>query len=189
VALSKVAGHTALRLADADVLPLRFSDFSDTLDRYVVDLHKSVDDARKATVAQHQLLDADAYALCPIRRDRSVRRCATPTSRRSNLAPLDAAMKRFEGEYEGLRFRVRGACRRRLPATPAQQGEIDSAIARMEQGLTDPDGLPGRGWYKHMIYAPGLLTGYDVKTVPGVREAIEQRRWDEANRYAGSRRA
>jgi N-acetylated-alpha-linked acidic dipeptidase len=63
VALSKVAGHTALRLADADVLPLRFSDFSDTLDRYVVDLHKSVDDARKATVAQHQLLDADAYAL------------------------------------------------------------------------------------------------------------------------------
>ena len=57
-------------------------------------------------------------------------------------------------------------------------------MARMEQALTDPDGLPGRGWYKHMIYAPGLLTGYGVKTVPGVREAVEQRRWDEANRYA-----
>jgi N-acetylated-alpha-linked acidic dipeptidase len=68
--------------------------------------------------------------------------------------------------------------------TPAQQREIDVSIARMEQALTDPDGLPTRSWYRHMIYAPGMLTGYDVKTVPGVREAIEERRWDDANRYA-----
>ena len=46
-------------------------------------------------------------------------------------------------------------------------------------------GLPERDWYRHFIYAPGLLTGYGVKTLPGVREAIEGARWDEANRYAG----
>jgi len=45
--------------------------------------------------------------------------------------------------------------------------------------------LPGREWYKHLIYEPGLYTGYGVKTVPGVREAIEQNHWDEANRYIG----
>ena len=57
-------------------------------------------------------------------------------------------------------------------------------MAGMEHSLTDPDGLPGREWFKHMIYAPGMLTGYGVKTVPGVREALEARRWDEANKYA-----
>jgi N-acetylated-alpha-linked acidic dipeptidase len=57
-------------------------------------------------------------------------------------------------------------------------------MARMEQALTDPNGLPTRPWFKHMIYAPGMLTGYGVKTIPGVREALEARRWEEANQYA-----
>jgi N-acetylated-alpha-linked acidic dipeptidase len=54
----------------------------------------------------------------------------------------------------------------------------------MEQALTSERGLPGRSWYRHLIYAPGLLTGYGVKTLPGVREAIEGNRWNEANEYA-----
>jgi N-acetylated-alpha-linked acidic dipeptidase len=57
-------------------------------------------------------------------------------------------------------------------------------MGRMEQALSDPDGLPGRPWFKHMIYAPGMLTGYGVKTVPGVREAIEARRWAEVDQYS-----
>jgi N-acetylated-alpha-linked acidic dipeptidase len=43
--------------------------------------------------------------------------------------------------------------------------------------------LPGRPWFKHLIYAPGVLTGYEAKTMPGVREAVEARRWDEAGQY------
>ncbi|MFL6593238.1 MAG: M28 family metallopeptidase [Luteimonas sp.] len=184
VALSKVAGHAALRLADADVLPLRFSDFGDTLDRYVVDLHKAVDDARKATVAQHALLDANAYALVS-----DPTRPVGPPPRDSDvpaidLAPMDEAVKRLKASTKAFDAAYAARAAAGFQATPAQQRDIDAAIAHMEQGLTDPDGLPGRGWYKHMIYAPGLLTGYDVKTVPGVREAIEQRRWEEANRYA-----
>ena len=54
----------------------------------------------------------------------------------------------------------------------------------MEQTLTDARGLPGRDWYRHLVYAPGQFTGYGVKTLPGVREAIEQSRWEEANQYA-----
>jgi N-acetylated-alpha-linked acidic dipeptidase len=45
-------------------------------------------------------------------------------------------------------------------------------------------GLPGRDWYKNLVYAPGRYTGYEAKTLPGVREAIEDRRWSDANRYA-----
>jgi N-acetylated-alpha-linked acidic dipeptidase len=56
-------------------------------------------------------------------------------------------------------------------------------LQKAEQTLLDPDGLPGRPWYKHMLYAPGVLTGYGSKTIPGVREAIEGRRWDEAQAY------
>jgi N-acetylated-alpha-linked acidic dipeptidase len=54
----------------------------------------------------------------------------------------------------------------------------------MEGMLLEARGLPGRDWYKHLVYAPGLYTGYGVKTIPGVREAIEQNHWDEANQYA-----
>ena len=52
---------------------------------------------------------------------------------------------------------------------------------RLEQARTRAAGLPGRPWYRHHVYAPGFYTGYGVKTLPGVREAIEQRKWADAN--------
>ena len=55
----------------------------------------------------------------------------------------------------------------------------------IDQLLLDDRGLPGRPWYKNLVYAPGRLTGYGAKTLPGVREAIEDRRFDDANLYAG----
>ena len=54
----------------------------------------------------------------------------------------------------------------------------------LDQTLLRPEGLPGRPWYMHMIYAPGRFTGYGAKTLPGVREAIEDHRWADADRYA-----
>jgi len=60
---------------------------------------------------------------------------------------------------------------------------LNAALTALEETLTDERGLPGRTWYKHMIYAPGLHTGYEAKTLPAIREAIEDRRWDEANKY------
>jgi N-acetylated-alpha-linked acidic dipeptidase len=53
-------------------------------------------------------------------------------------------------------------------------------LYKAEQKLLSDAGLPRRPWYKHCIYAPGLYTGYGVKTLPGIREAIEQRNWKEA---------
>ena len=184
VALAQLAGHIVLRTADAQVVPMRFSDFSDTLDRYVGELHKLADDTRKETQQQHKLLDMHAYAL-----DSDPTRPVAPPERDSDvpaidLAPLDQAAKQLKQSaqaYEAA-YNSRAANGLRLPADRLKQ--LNVLMGRMEQSLTDPDGLPGRQWFKHMIYAPGMLTGYGVKTVPGVREALEARRWDEAGKYA-----
>jgi N-acetylated-alpha-linked acidic dipeptidase len=61
------------------------------------------------------------------------------------------------------------------------KGGNDAVARRLEQLLTRDEGLPGRPWYRHHVYAPGFYTGYGVKTLPGVREAIEQRKWRDAD--------
>lgn len=184
VALSKVAGHIVLRTADANVLPLRFGDFSNTLDRYVGELHKLVDDTRKATEQQHQLLDAHAFTL-----NADPTRPLAPPARDSDmpaidLAPLDQAAKQLKQSAQAYQAAYAKCAAAGLKMPAAQQQQLNQLMGRMEQALTDPAGLPDREWFKHFIYAPGMLTGYGVKTVPGVREALEARRWDEANRYA-----
>ncbi|HKP84524.1 MAG TPA: transferrin receptor-like dimerization domain-containing protein, partial [Blastocatellia bacterium] len=60
-----------------------------------------------------------------------------------------------------------------------QPKALNELIYQSERRLTSERGLPRRTWFKHQIYAPGFYTGYGVKTIPGVREAIEQKQWDE----------
>ena len=184
VALSKVAGHIVLRSADADLLPMRFGDFSNTLDRYVGELHRLVDSTRKATDQQHHLLDVHAYAL-----DSDPTRPLPAPARDSdvpaiNLAPLDTAAKALQQSAQAFQAAYAARAAAGFKLATAQRRQLNQQMGRMEQALTDADGLPGRPWFKHFIYAPGMLTGYGVKTVPGVREAIEGRRWDEADRHA-----
>ncbi|WP_426688162.1 transferrin receptor-like dimerization domain-containing protein [Rhodanobacter ginsengiterrae] len=183
VALAKVAGHIVLRSADANVLPLRFGDFSDTLTRYVGQLHQLVDTMRKNTAQQHRLLDAHAYALAA-----DPTRPVAPPARDSDmpaidLAPLDRAAQQLAQSTAALQVAYDQQAAG-LALSGAKRKQVNQLIGSMEQRLTDSDGLPGRRWFRHFIYAPGMLTGYGVKTVPGVREALEARRWDEANRYA-----
>lgn len=186
VALSKVAGHIVLRAADADLVPMRFGDFSSTLDRYDGQLHKLVERMRKETARQHKLLDMHAYAL-----DADPTRPVAPPARESavpaiDFGPLDTAAARLKQSAQAYDAAYAAQAARGFALPTAQRRELDARIGHMEQALTDPHGLPGREWFKHMIYAPGMLTGYGVKTVPGVREALESRRWDEANRYIAS---
>ena len=184
VALAQVAGRIVMRTADAEVVPMRFGDFSDTLDRYVGELHKLVDDTRKATDQQHKLLAMHAYEL-----DSDPTRPVAPPARDSDvpdidLKPLDDAAKKLKASAQAYEAAYDARAANGLQIPVAQLQQINGLMANMEQRLTERDGLPGREWFKHMIYAPGMLTGYGVKTVPGVREALEARRWDEANKYA-----
>jgi N-acetylated-alpha-linked acidic dipeptidase len=100
------------------------------------------------------------------------------------LGPLDRAAKQLAQSAEAWQAAYDKRAAAGFDLAAAQRQQLDQLIGSMEQRLTDPSGLPGRTWFKHMIYAPGMLTGYEVKTVPGVREALESRRWDEASHYA-----
>jgi N-acetylated-alpha-linked acidic dipeptidase len=69
-------------------------------------------------------------------------------------------------------------------AAPERVAALNRILYRTERAMTLDPGLPGRPWYRHRIYAPGQYTGYSVKTLPGVREAVEAGRGDEARQQA-----
>jgi N-acetylated-alpha-linked acidic dipeptidase len=184
VALAQTAGKICLRFADAQVLPLQFGGLADTLLAYQKELHQLADDKRRNAEELTRLLDQRAFALAT-----DPQRPVQPPEREPQVpyldfAPLDNALVRLQqdaGAYDAAYARFASG------SVPAERDrrQLNDLLRGLEQTLTDERGLPGRDWYKHLIYAPGLLTGYGAKTVPGVREAIEQNRWDEANTYIG----
>ena len=180
VAEAKTMGHLILRLANATAPPLRFADLADTLERYSHELHTLVDAKRESTATLTQLLASDSFNLA----DDPTRPMAAPVAEDAvpnlNLTPVDdaiAQLRKSAAAYDAAYARF-------VAAGHAPDPRLDSILQGLEQRLTLAQGLPGRGWYRHLIYAPGLYTGYGVKTLPGVREAIEQRHWNEANQYS-----
>ncbi len=97
------------------------------------------------------------------------------------LAPLDNAVVRLRHSAAAYDAAYDHAAAAGLKLDDAQ---VDSLLQGMEQMFLDAQGLPGRPWFEHLIYAPGRYTGYGVKTLPAVREAIEQRIWPQANQYS-----
>jgi N-acetylated-alpha-linked acidic dipeptidase len=100
-----------------------------------------------------------------------------------NFAPLDNALSHLRKSAKDCDTALAslGKSDRRL--TDKQLERVNELLLGAEQRLTSSAGLPGRDWYRHMIYAPGLYTGYGAKTLPAIREALELRRWPEAERY------
>ena len=185
VAMAQTAGRLVLRSADADVLPLEFSGFADTVATYVQEVHKLADERRKHAEDLARLIDQNDFALAsdPTRPLLAPQR--EPSVPYLEFAPLDNAAARLKSaasRYDAAYGRRAAAG---LQLADADRKQLNELLRGMEQSLTDARGLPGRDWYKHLIYAPGLLTGYGAKTLPGVREAIEANRWDEANTYIG----
>jgi N-acetylated-alpha-linked acidic dipeptidase len=185
VALAKVAGRLVLRASQAQLLPAKQGDFAASIAGYDDELHKLADGMRAKTAELSKLLDDDAYKL--VMDPKKPRAPPLPAAEVPylNFAELDNAVakleqsaKAFDKEYARLEILDD-------PGAFAAQQRLNATLTELEQALTDSHGLPGREWYQHMIYAPGLHTGYGVKTLPGIREAIEERRWDEANRYIG----
>ena len=184
IAEAQTVGHVILRVADADVLPLQFAGFAQAVAGYVSELHELTDQKRKSAEELGKLLDQHAFTLAadPKRPVSAPER--DPEVPYLDLAPLDNAAARLEKSaqaYDRLYAKLEVGSSK---LSPAQSQQLDELLRGMEGTLLYARGLPGRDWYKHMIYAPGLYTGYGVKTLPGVREAIEQNHWDEANQYA-----
>jgi N-acetylated-alpha-linked acidic dipeptidase len=185
VALAKVAGRLMLRASQAQLLPARESDFAASIAGYDEELHKLADGMRVKTHELSKLLDDDAYQLAT---DPSKPRAPPPRAAEVpylNFAELDNAVAKLEQSAKAFDAEYARLAAVDDSAADAARERLNATLTELEQTLTDSHGLPGREWYQHMIYAPGLYTGYGVKTLPGIREAIEERRWDEANRYVG----
>jgi N-acetylated-alpha-linked acidic dipeptidase len=183
VAEAQTVGHLVLRVADADVLPLQFSDAATVYEGYLHELHQLADDKRARATELSALEQAHAYQLA----SDPLRPVAAPAAEAEvpylDFAPLDNALLHLQRAAHGYDRAYEGASAQGLTLDKARREQLDALLQHLESSLLDESGLPGRGWYKHLLYAPGRYTGYGVKTVPGVREAIEQGEYQQAERY------
>jgi N-acetylated-alpha-linked acidic dipeptidase len=181
-ALAKTTGRLVLRMSESDLPVQRYSDFANTVSTYLDEVKKLADHKRDDQVAQAKAFAANAFKLS----DDPTLSSGPPTALKVvpyfNFAPIENAVVRLKASAKAYdaALAAKGAA---LPA--AKKTKLVELAGRTEQALLMEPGLPGgRGWYKNMIYAPGRLTGYGAKTLPGVREAIEDERWTDVDTYA-----
>ena len=176
VTLSKTAGRAMLRLADADILPFEFNTLYKTINDYVVEVKKLLDDQRAETEIQNKLIREKLFDLAKDPKKVSI----TPELKEDvpylNFSSLENAMTQLKEKAEDFQKMYDNG----LQVPVADQNALNNILYKAERSLIDPNGLPRRPWYKHQIYAPGFYTGYGVKTLPGIREGIEHRNWKEA---------
>ncbi|HLI83270.1 MAG TPA: transferrin receptor-like dimerization domain-containing protein [Bryobacteraceae bacterium] len=181
-ALSQTAGTAVMRLADAPLLPFDFGDFTDTIHRYVSEVERLARDERDQIMERNRRIDEGLFAAV-----NNPRESLKPPAKQDvppflNFAPLEnglAALDRAAEEYARVLAAQGPAAGNR--EQKARLREANTKLIAVEQALTLRDGLPNRPWFQHQIYAPGFYTGYGVKTLPGVRESIEQKQWKLAD--------
>src|SRR5215510_10812633 len=183
--LAMTAGRIVLRFANADYLPLSVSNLAETLARYITELTKLSKDESDAIAEKNRRIDDNTYELVadPVKRFVTPER--EPAATALNFTPLQNALTRLQQSTRNYDGALRDASTTtRLMSRETQQA-LDSALRQIEIGLVDERGLPRRPWFKHTLYAPGFYTGYGAKTLPGIREAIEQHNWNEATEQIG----
>ena len=181
-ALAQTAGTAVMRLADAELLPYDFDNFTDTIHRYIDEVQKLAKDKRDQIIERNKQIDEGLFAATM---DPRVPMIAPPREAVPpflNFAPLDnglAALQRTAELYDKALAQATengGAALAR-----AALKDANDQLIRVERALTLNEGLPNRPWFRNQIYAPGFYTGYGVKTLPAVRESIEQKEWKLAD--------
>ena len=178
-ALSQTFGTAVMRLADADLLPFEFTDFADTITTYSKELKKLADDEREQIMETNREIDDGTFATINDPRRPQIAPPKESVPPHLNFAPLDDATDALTTSAQRYRDAVQKNWAAGISTNVLQ--DLNRGLIESERRLTTEQGLPRRSWYEHMIYAPGVYSGYGAKTIPGVREAIEQKNWDEAN--------
>jgi len=174
VALSKTAGHAALRMADADVLPFDFRNLYKTINGYTTELINAINNMRESTNMENEIINNHDYSLAT---DTALH--LLPPKQKDEVPYLDfSSLQNALSELQRATDTLYVKWSKMLKANSSEA--FNKSLYQAEQQLLLPNGLPRRSWYKHAIYAPGFYTGYGVKTMPGIREAVEQRKWKEA---------
>jgi N-acetylated-alpha-linked acidic dipeptidase len=185
-ALAQAAGQAVMRLANADILPFAFSNLAETAQRYITELQQLRDRRAMEIAERDKQIEENLFAITSD--PRAPIRAPAPEVRAPQLefAPLlnavdslTRAAQRYERVY--AQWVERGGVTQAGSAGASTLKSINERLSQAERALTSPEGLSKRSWYTHMLYAPGFYTGYGVKTMPGVREAIEQGEWTSVN--------
>ncbi len=171
VVLAQMNGRATLRMANAPLLPFDFRDLVDTVRRYATEIEELAASQRKETARVNGLVRSGEFAaaLDP------AKALQPPPLREAvphfNFAPIRNALARLDAALEG-----------KAPSPTMDQAvlaEVNELLYTGERAFIHEQGLPGRPWFRHQLYAPGAYTGYGAKTLPWIREAIEQRRYEE----------
>jgi len=180
-ALAQTVGTSVMRLADAEVLPFDFVNLADTVEMYRKNLEKLLADKQEEIRERNQELDEGMFKATFDPRRPTVAPAREEVPPHLNFAPMQNAvdtLTRSAKHYQQALAQKQASLGE--AAVAGKLGALNRELIDSERRLTNADGLPRRPWYKHLLYAPGVYTGYGVKTVPGVREGIEQKRYAEA---------
>jgi N-acetylated-alpha-linked acidic dipeptidase len=177
-ALAQTAGTSVMRLAGAELLPLDFDNFTDTIRRYIDEVQKLARDKRDQIVERNRQIEEGVFAAVNDPRHPRSAPAKESTPPFLNFAPLEngyAALLRTAKAYDDAL--AHAADNGGAGFARASLRDVNARLIAVERALTLNEGLPNRDWFKHQIYAPGFYTGYGVKTLPAVRESIEQKDW------------
>jgi N-acetylated-alpha-linked acidic dipeptidase len=180
-ALAQTGGTAVMRLADADLLPYEFSDLADTIHRYAAELEKLLADRQKEAVERQNELKEGMYQAVSDPKDPMGPQPVLPPVPYLNFAPLNNAVAALTRSAQHYQSALVAASAGGLQLPEATVRDLNAKLLRSERELTDAQGLRERPWFKHQIYAPGAYTGYGVKTLPAIREPLEERRYKEAD--------
>jgi len=185
-ALAQASATAVIRLADADILPFEFTDFADTLQTYVKELKKLLQQKQEETRERNREIEEGVFQATYDPRRPTVAPRSEEVAPFINFAPLDNVVADLTKAAEAYKkaYEQASASGELSKASAAAQ-ELNRLLMESERRLINPEGLPGRPWFRHEIYAPGQYTGYEAKTLPGVREALELKRWKEAEEQVG----
>lgn len=174
ITLAKTAGHIVLRLANADVLPFEFQQWYTTVNGYLEDVMKMTSKLREETEKHNKMLADNVFELASDPTQPFIKPKIEAAVPNLDFSTLENTMTDIKTTID--KFSEKDL----LKLSDEKKKVVNQKLIAIERSLTNEKGLPRRPWYKHEIYAPGFYTGYGVKTLPGVREAIEQTNWKEA---------
>ncbi len=176
-ALAQTIGTAVIRLADADLLPLGFTNFSETVRKYLDELQKLAKNKQDDVRERNKEIEEGVFTATADPKEKFIPPPMEELPPFLNFAPLQNAvdsLARCAERYDKAAMSIKETKSTSLET-------VNEKLIQSERRLTTTEGLPGRPWFKHQIYAPGFYTGYGVKTIPAVREAIEQKQWKLAD--------
>ena len=181
-ALAQAGGTAMMRMADADLLPFEFSDFADTMQTYVKELKDLSKHMQDEIRERNREIDEGVFTATADPHKAYVPPKKEDVPPYQNFAPLENAadaVTRAAAEYKKAVEHANANGGAALAS--ASLSDVNNLLMESERKFITQQGLPGRPWYRHQLYAPGFYTGYAAKTMPAVRESIEQKQWKQAD--------